>query len=144
MDAVKINIKLDEGVELPSYAKPGDAGMDLKATSMKKSGNWIFPLYTYGTGVSMAIPNTHYVKLVPRSSLSKKLMWLANHIGIIDSGYRGEIFFKFRSILGINPYKVGERIGQMVVAEKFKVNFVKKDELSTTERGAGGFGHTGK
>lgn len=145
MKAIKINfIKSHPDAKVPEYAKRGDAGMDLTATSVKRTGNWFFPLYTYGTGIKLEIPITHYVKLVPRSSLSKKLMWLANHIGIIDSGYRGEIFFKFRSIFGIKPYKIGERIGQMVAAERIKVIMEEKEQLSESERGEGGFGHTGK
>lgn len=135
--------KRNAEVKTPRYAKAGDAGMDLTAVERERSGNWFFPLYTYNTGIALQLPDTHYMMLVPRSSLAKKLMWLANHVGIIDSGYRGELLFKFRSIFGIAPYKVGERIGQMVLAKKIKMELDEKLEISKSDRGEGGFGHTG-
>lgn len=141
---MKIKYKLvhDNAIK-PSYANPGDAGMDLTAVEVEKSGNWFFPLYTYRTGIALELPRTHFVMLTPRSSLSKKLMWMANHVGIIDSDYRGELIFKFRSILGINPYKVGERIGQMILLRKSKMELTKVGSISITKRGEGGFGSTG-
>jgi dUTP pyrophosphatase len=136
--------KRNAKVVTPEYAKEGDAGMDLTAIERKRSGNWLFPLYTYHTGISLELPKSHYVLLTPRSSLSKKLMWMANHVGIVDSGYRGELIFKFRSIFGIAPYKVGERIGQMVLTKRNIMDLVETTDLETSERGEGGFGHTGR
>lgn len=142
---MKINYKqVHDNLITPAYAKEGDAGMDLTAVEVERSGNWFFPLYTYRTGVALELPKTYFMMLVPRSSLSKKLMWMANHVGIIDSGYRGELIFKFRSILGIKPYKVGERIGQMVLMRKNKIEPNLVVDLSKSERGEGGFGSTGK
>lgn len=140
---MKIKFKKLSAVNTPQYAKEGDAGIDLTATTMKKSGNYFFPIYTYKTGIALQLPESHYVMLVPRSSLSKKLMWMANHVGIVDSGYRGELMFKFRSILGIDPYKVGDRIGQMVLTKRNVMDLVEVEELKDSERGEGGFGHTG-
>lgn len=130
----------------PSHANTYDAGVDLTAVEVEKSGNWFFPLYTYRTGIALQLPKTHFAMLVPRSSLSKKLMWLANHVGIIDTGYTGELIFKFRSILGIKPYKVGERIGQMVLFRRNRIEMteVTSDLVSNDQRGEGGFGSTGK
>lgn len=141
---MKINyIATHSDVVEPSYAYNGDAGMDLTAVEVEKSGNWFFPLYTYRTGIALELPANYFVMLVPRSSLSKRLMWMANHIGIVDTNYRGEIIFKFRSILGINPYKVGERIGQMILRRKQLIELNKVEQLSTTDRGSGGFGSSG-
>ncbi len=135
--------KRNADIITPSYAKEGDAGMDLTAVEREKSGNWFFPLYTYKTGVALELPKSHYVLLTPRSSLSKKLMWMANHVGIVDSGYRGELIFKFRSIFGIAPYKVGERIGQMVLTKRNQMDLVEVLEIEQTERGESGFGSSG-
>lgn len=118
--------------------------MDLTAVEVEKSGNWFFPLYTYRTGIALELPRTHFIILTPRSSLSKKLMWMANHVGIIDSDYRGELIFKFRSILGLNPYKVGERIGQMILLRKSRMELTKVGSISITKRGENGFGSSGK
>jgi dUTP pyrophosphatase len=71
-------------------------------------------------------------------------MWLANHVGVIDTNYTGELIFKFRSILGISPYKIGEKIGQMILMKKYRVDFVQVDRIKVTERGNKGFGSTGK
>jgi dUTP pyrophosphatase len=73
-------------------------------------------------------------------------MYLTNHVGVIDSGYRGEIMFKFRpipSLVGASIYEVGERVGQLLILPYPSIQFVEVDELSDTERGEGGFGSTG-
>lgn len=137
-------IKTHEDALEPRVAMEGDVGADLVSVEVEKTGNWIFPLYTYRTGIAIELPKTHFAILTPRSSLSKKLMWMANSLGIIDTGYRGELIFKFRSILGINPYKVGERIGQLIILRKNKLEFEEVDDLSSTQRGGKGFGSSGK
>lgn len=167
--------KLCENAVIPSYAKPGDAGMDLVATSriFDKYGN-----VEYGTGLAIEIPEGYVGLLFPRSSISKQDLSLANSIGVIDSGYRGEIKFKFKPTLAYmsfgattNPtgidkdsysfdfvgiagdiqkdsinasiYEVGDRIGQIIIIPYPKISFKEVEELSTTERGEGGFGSTG-
>ena len=92
---VKIK-KLCETAVIPSYAKPGDAGMDLVATSriFDKYGN-----VEYGTGLAMEIPEGYVGLIFARSSVCKKDLALSNCVGIIDSGYRGEIKFKFKPTL---------------------------------------------
>lgn len=142
---MKVKIKpRNEEVKLPYSKNEGDVGLDLEAIEVEKSGNWFFPIYTYNTGVALEIPKGYWVLLTPRSSLSKKLMWLANHVGIVDTEYRGELMFKFRSILGIKPYKIGERIGQMILMKKYKIDFEEVSNLTVTKRGNRGFGSTGK
>ena len=141
---LKINVKklVPEAV-IPAYAKPGDAGMDLVATKkwFDEHGNTV-----YGTGIAMEIPEGYVGLIFPRSSNAKTDLYLTNHVGVIDSGYRGEIMFKFRAIKDVfaKEYAVGERIGQISIMPYPQVAFIETDELSSSERGEGGFGSTGK
>lgn len=141
---LKINVKklVPEAV-IPSYAKPGDAGMDLVATSI---GIDEYNNTVYGTGIAIEIPEGYVGLIFPRSSNAKTDLYLTNHVGVIDSGYRGEIMFKFRSTRTTFPkeYKVGDRVGQIIILPYPQVAFIETDELSSTERGEGGFGSTGK
>jgi dUTP pyrophosphatase len=85
--------------------------------------------------------------LFPRSSNSKVDLYLTNHVGVVDSGYRGEIMFKYRPIDGLvesKIYQVGDRVGQIVILPYPSVSFEEVEQLSTTERGEGGYGSTGK
>lgn len=141
-DKMKVNIKkVNKDAVIPSYAKAGDAGLDLTATSVDTDeyGNVV-----YGTGLSMEIPKGYVGLIYPRSSNSKTDLYLTNHVGVVDSGYRGEIMFKFRPTTE-NPtiYKVGDRIGQLIVMPYPQVEFVEVGELTTSERGVGGFGSSG-
>lgn len=92
---VKIK-KLHPDAVIPKYATIGDAGLDLTAVSMNidKSGMFI----EYGTGLAIEIPQGYVGLLFPRSSVSKTSLILANHVGVIDSGYRGEIKFRFKDL----------------------------------------------
>ena len=147
---MKVNIKkLHKDAVIPTYSKPGDAGMDLTAVSMDfdSDGNIV-----YGTGLAMEVPEGHVALLFPRSSIAKKDLSLSNSVGVIDSGYRGEIFFKFKPSLAFagedtneeqNNYEVGDRIGQVIILPYPQVQFTEVGELSSSERGAGGFGSTG-
>jgi dUTP pyrophosphatase len=141
---LKINVKklVPEAV-IPSYAKPGDAGMDLVATSV---GIDEYNNTVYGTGIAIEIPEGYVGLIFPRSSNAKTDLYLTNHVGVIDSGYRGEIMFKFRATRTTFPkeYKVGDRVGQIIILPYPQVAFIETDELSSTERGEGGFGSTGK
>ena len=138
---MKVNIKkLVENAVIPTYAKPGDAGMDLYSTSIEISEDGVV---TYGTGLSMEIPEGYVGLLFPRSSNYKQDLVLCNSVGVIDSGYRGEIMFKYFQI-GENMYKVGDRVGQIIILPYPQIEFTEVDDLSKTERGEGGFGHTGK
>ena len=140
---VKIK-KLHPDAVIPVYSKPGDAGLDLTATSIDDDsyGNII-----YGTGLAIEIPEGYVGLLYPRSSNSKTDLYLTNHVGVIDSGYRGEIMFKFRPVNGIENayiYAVGDRIGQLIIMPYPSIKFVETEELSDSDRGMGGFGSTGK
>lgn len=95
---LKVKIKkLVNYAVIPTYSKEGDAGMDLVATSKHydKDGNVV-----YGTGLAFEIPKGYVGLLFPRSSNAKKDLLLSNSVGVLDSGYRGEVMFKFKSTLG--------------------------------------------
>lgn len=137
---VKIK-KLNENAVIPAYAKPGDAGMDLTAVSHEyKNGNHI-----YGTGLAIEIPKGHVGLLFPRSSNRKTRAYLTNHVGVIDSGYRGEIMLTFKNVdlTALEPYKVGDRIAQLMIVPYPTIELIEVEELSETERGTGGHGSTG-
>lgn len=137
--------RLHPAAQLPRYAKPGDAGADITAVSVTKSG-FIFPLYTYRTGLAFQLPPSHWAMLAARSSLTKLLLWLANGVGVIDAGYRGEILFKFRGFLWFKPYKAGDRIGQFILMKREEAAFTEVliGDLEPSERGSAGFGSTGQ
>lgn len=145
--ALKVRIKkIDKRAVTPVYARPNDAAFDLTAISAEidEFGN-----YHYDTGLAFEIPETHVLLLFPRSSNCKKDLVLSNCVGVIDSGYRGSVSFKFsrleksRDSYPLNVYHLNDRIGQGMIIERPLVEFEEVDELSETERGAGGYGHTG-
>lgn len=143
MTVVRVK-KLHPNAVIPSYAKDGDAGMDLTAVTVSADENGNF---TYGTGLAMEIPKGYVGLIFPRSSNSKQDLYLTNHVGVIDSGYRGEIMFKFRptkSVTEAKHYKAGERVGQIIIMPYPTIKFIEADELSDSERGTGGFGSSGK
>ena len=93
---MKVNVKkLDSNAVVPTYGRHGDAGMDLTAISKNydEHGN-----VCYGTGLAFEIPNGFVGLLFPRSSNTKKDLILGNSVGMIDSGYRGEVVLKFKAI----------------------------------------------
>lgn len=152
---VKIK-KINPNAVIPTYAKSGDAGMDLVATEVIKDT----PEHiTYGTGIAVEIPEGFVGLVFPRSSIRKTGLQLSNSVGVIDSGYRGEIQATFNKIFGSERfydeikntehtsnefYKVGDRIAQIIILPYPPIQFEEVDELSNTERGEGGFGSTGK
>lgn len=135
--------KLDTNSIIPTYAKAGDAGMDLTAISVEKDSNGFY--IEYGTGLAMEIPTGYAGFIFPRSSASKTSQIQANCVGVIDSGYRGEIKVRLKEFG--NPsklYEVGDRIAQIIILPVPQITFEEVQELGTTERGDGGFGSTGK
>lgn len=82
---MKVKIKLSDGAVMPTYAKPGDAGMDLTAISEKVIVNEKFGYIEYGTGISLEIPEGYFIDIRPRSSISETGLFLANAPGTIDS-----------------------------------------------------------
>jgi dUTP pyrophosphatase len=166
MMQVRVKKLVPEAV-VPKYAKVGDAGLDLTATSYEhKNGRHI-----YGTGLAVEIPDGYVGLIFPRSSICKQDLRLSNCVGVIDAGYRGEIKFLFENdnmqmrgsrevirahwdgkqeVVGPVPvrehqiYKVGDRIGQLIIMPFPQVELVESDELSSTDRGEGGFGSSGR
>lgn len=143
---MKVKIKkLNENAVTPKYAKEGDSGMDLTAIGIEYTKDYV----SYKTGLAFEIPNGYVGLLFPRSSNSKKDLILSNSVGIIDSGYRGEVEFRYKGLYkqgGIytNTYDVGDRVGQIIILPYPKIEFEEVNELSDTERGDGGFGSSGK
>lgn len=90
---MKIKIKkLNENAVIPQYAKPGDAGMDVTAVSVNVTDKYI----EYGTGLAFEVPEGYCMLILPRSSVSKYDLTLANSIGLLDSSYRGELKLRFK------------------------------------------------
>lgn len=164
---VKIKKLVSEAV-IPSYAKDGDAALDLTATSYEyKDGR-----HVYGTGLAIEIPEGYIGLIFPRSSICKYDLRLSNSVGVIDSGYRGEIkfFFENDNIIGRGKlsetlyrvnftgvtgtkmslpaneplvYKVGDRIGQIIILPYPKISLQEVEQLSDTDRGTDGVGSSG-
>ena len=146
---IKIQKLTDEAV-IPSYANPGDAGLDLTAVSKQKVRCDDPPYHTryteYGTGLLMEIPMGYVGLLFPRSSVTKTDLSLANSVGVIDSGFRGEVRLRFRttSSARTGSYKVGDRVGQIVIMPYPTIEFEEVEDLAASVRGTGGFGSTEK
>jgi dUTP pyrophosphatase len=141
---MKVKIKkLSSNATIPTYAKVGDGGMDLVATSIISEE--VFQI-TYGLGIALEIPEGFVGLVFPRSSIRKTDLSLTNCVGIIDSGYRGELQATFRKHKGVasTSYVVGDRVCQIMIIPHPTIEFQEVDELSDTERGEGGFGSTGK
>ena len=146
---MKVKIKkLHPNAVVPQYAKAGDAGMDLVATSILS--NTTFDI-TFGMGIALEIPDGFVGLIFPRSSIRKTDLALTNCVGVVDSGYRGELQATFKKVYGKNDvrigetdYKVGDRIAQIIILPYPQIEFNEVEELSNTERGDGGFGSTGK
>ena len=165
---MNVNIKkLHKNAVIPQYAKPGDAGMDVIATSVNVTDDYV----EYGTGLAFEVPEGYCMLIFPRSSNSKKDLLLANSVGVLDSGYRGELKLRFKRcyraqeytdtsefttidrlyvnnsnsfVLSTdNWYNIGDKIGQIMIIPYPQIQFNEVDELSETERGSGGFGSTG-
>jgi len=136
---VKIK-KLDEKVIIPQYKRKGDAGMDLIATWKDESN----PMYImYGTGISMEIPTGYAGLVFPRSSLSNYDLIQADSVAVIDSGYRGEIWMRYKRTrhAPVRSYNVGDAIGQMIIIPYPEIEFIEA-ELGESERGDQGDGST--
>jgi dUTP pyrophosphatase len=136
-------VRLDRELPLPAYARPGDAGLDLRASESVKLEPGERRLVP--TGLAIAIPEGHAGLVLPRSGLAmQKGVTVLNAPGLIDSGYRGEL-----KVLLINhgPAVVaierGERIAQLVIPAVARVRLVEVERLPDSARGEGGFGSTG-
>lgn len=153
---MKVRIKkLHPDAVMPTKAHSTDAGFDLTATSchIDNNGNVV-----YGTGIAFEIPQGFAGFVFSRSSVSNHNLSQANSVGVIDSGYRGEVTVKFKPTLEFmqreNPdhigyrlpriYKLGERIAQLVILPVPDIEFIEADTLEDSDRGTGGYGSTGK
>lgn len=139
-------VRLDPDAALPGYAKPGDAGLDLRASSdltlAPGGGRGLVP-----TGVAVAIPDGYAGFIQPRSGLALQHgVTCLNTPGLIDSGYRGELKVLLVNTDPAEAFEVrrGERIAQLVIQRVEHATLVEVTELPPTERGEGGFGHTGR
>jgi len=142
---MKVRVKkLHPNAVIPKYAKDGDAGLDLVAVD--RVHNFSKGCYDYGTGLSIEIPNGYVGLIFPRSSIRNYNQLLTNHVGVIDSGYRGEIRFSFKDIEPdiTDRYEIGNKIAQLMIIPYPKIELEEVEELSSTERGSGGFGSSGK
>lgn len=149
---MQVKVKMiHENSVMPTYAKDGDAGLDLTATKVyfDDYGNFVAE-----TGICVELPKGYAGKLHSRSSISKYDLILANGTGLIDQGYRGQLIFKFKPCAFFDDfgkanfirqsvlYKVGDKVGQLVIEKVEKADLVLVDELSSSDRGIGGFGST--
>lgn len=146
--------KLNPDAVLPTKAHDDDAGLDLTALW---HGTDEYGSLVYHFGLAVEIPKGYVGLIFPRSSIAKKSLFLTNSVGVIDSGYRGEITAKFKPALdvaeiGLNYARSSffgdiyhkERICQLIIMPYPAVEAEWADELSETERGDGGYGSTGK
>lgn len=146
MKEVKVKVLKDEGVKLPKYMTEGSAGMDVHAHIKEEIVIKPLERVLIPTGLKVEIPYGYEVQVRPRSGLAiKHGITLLNTPGTIDSDFRGEI-----KVIMINisneefVVKVDERIGQLVLNKVYKCVWNESEELEDTQRGQGGFGHTGK
>jgi len=142
---MKVKVKkLHANAVAPKFGKPGDAGADLTATSIDTSrGSQV----VYGTGIAVEIPEGMVGLVFPRSSVRNFPLIMSNSVGVIDSGYRGEVMVTFNLTTKewfTNLYQVGDRIAQLIIMPVPLIEYMIVDELSETERGTGGHGSTGQ
>ena len=138
--------RLNESAHLPTYQTAGAAGMDLHAALEHPINIGRGDIVPVPLGFAMAIPEGFEAQIRPRSGLaSRHGITLPNAPGTIDCDYRGEVIVPLinlgREVFTVEP---GMRIAQMVIAPVSRVDVVESDELDSTERGAGGFGSTGR
>lgn len=137
--------KLNEKAVIPAKAHASDAGLDLTTIGFTTTVNEARELMlVYHTGLAVEIPEGHMGLLFPRSSIYKKSLIQSNCVGVIDSGYRGEIMVVYKTTTNSVPeiYKEGERFCQLVIVPIPQVEPVEAEELSSSDRAEGGFGST--
>ena len=145
MTPVNVHIKLlDPELPAPAYAKPGDAGADLRSRidfELEPGERALVP-----TGVAIALPEGYVGLVHPRSGLATKNgITIVNAPGTVDSGYRGELMVTLLNTDKTKSFHVqrGDRIAQLVIQKYEHATFTVVDELEQTERGSSGFGSSG-
>lgn len=142
LNTIKIK-KTDKNTKLPFKKHETDSGWDLTVHRVIKKS--LFKIH-YGLGISMDLPENLKAEIAPRSSIHNKYMLLSNSPGQIDNTYKGEwqaVFYKIPFLS--KPYKIGERCCQAIFSYRQDLNlsFKTVDQLTTSERGSGGYGSTG-
>jgi dUTP pyrophosphatase len=138
-------VRLDPDLPLPAYARAGDAGLDVMArvdVTITPGGRALVP-----TGIAFALPEGFAGFVQPRSGLALRHgVTVLNAPGLIDSGYRDELKVLLVNLDPVEPFEVhrGDRIAQLVVQAVARVEWTPVEGLDASERGAGGFGHTGR
>ena len=128
---------------IPTKAHATDAGFDLTCVSVEEDRR--HNCVSYGTGIAVEIPEGYVGLVFPRSSVYKEDIDLSNCVGVIDSGYRGEITAKFRILQPhVHRYTVGDRIAQIIIMPYPEVRWEEADELGESDRGEGGYGSSGR
>ncbi len=143
---LKVPINNESPYDLPKYATPSSAGLDLRAVLTSEITIEPLERKVVGTGIKIAIPEGYEAQVRPRSGLSAKYgITVLNSPGTIDADYRGEIGIILINLSSesytLNP---GERIAQLVFSKVEQVNWIIESDLDKTSRGQGGFGSTGK
>lgn len=144
MYSIELPMKLEDGAKVPTYAHDTDAAADLYA--LEDTG---LSAHTYGnkirTGVSIQLPEGWLALIIPRSSIGAKTpLRLSNSVGLIDSGYRGELGVLYDNTSDNEAFvKAGDRIAQLLVMPSYRFKAKVVDELTDSDRGTGGFGSSG-
>lgn len=136
---VKIKMLYSDAIA-PKYAYPGDACADVYAFSIMADAK---DNAVIGLGFAIEIPPGYVGLLFPRSSIVKTGHSFRNSVGVIDSGYRGELMIKLSKDNDNGYYKINERVGQLMILPYPKIEFDQVEKLNETQRGSGGFGSTG-
>lgn len=147
LDRVEVKVfREDDTVELPTYGKDGDACMDIYVHHVenKPDGRIV-----YHTGLHFRLPEDYEMEIRPRSSNTKTHAVMQNAPGTLDEGYTGELMIVHRRMDKYDDpeYQVGDRVAQILIRHRERIiwqEVTTQEELGTTERGAGGFGSTGK
>ena len=137
--------RLSDKAVFPIRAHQNDAGIDLTCTNITQEINEAGQLVlVYHTDIAIEIPEGYVGLLFQRSSVANKSITMCNAVGVIDSGYRGEVMGKFRSTTDVVPaiYKPGDKFAQLVIVPYITCDLEEVTELSKTDRGEGGFGST--
>lgn len=145
MEPIKVKIVNRSGNPLPEYATPLSAGVDLRSSSEEDIFLWPGDRKLIPTGLFLEIPEGNEGQVRPRSGLAiKHGITVLNAPGTIDADYRGEVKVILAN-LGNDTFTItkGERIAQLIFTKVEKATFVEVESLEETERGEGGFGHTG-
>lgn len=146
MKKIEVKVVREEGVTLPKYETEGSAGLDVRANIKEPIVLKSLERVLIPTGLKVAIPEGYEIQVRPRSGLAiKHGITMLNSPGTVDSDYRGEL-----KVIAVNlsneSYTIepNERIAQLVLNKVEQIDFIEVAELDETERGEGGFGHTGK